>query len=288
MRALLFVPADSPRKLERALGAGADALIIDLEDSVALERKVEARLAAAEYLLAARRAAAQSRLYVRVNALDTPFAADDLAAIIAMRPDGVMLPKARGGDDVRALDEAITALEAAAGVRDRPTRILPLITETAISLLNLASYPGSSDRLSGLTWGAEDLAAELGAATNRDLATGHYTSPFRLARDLCLFTAAACGVPAIDTVFTHFRDPDALASEAAEAARDGFSGKLAIHPDQVAVIHAAFTPRPDDVARARAIVAAFAMAGDVGVVALDGRMIDRPHLKWAERVLQRA
>lgn len=292
MRSLLFVPADSPKKLAKGREAGADALIIDLEDSVAAPNKAAARAAATAFVAtvsahAVSAHAAAPTVYVRINALDTAYAADDLAAVIPARPAGVMLPKPRHGDDVRALDEAITALEVRAGIGGRPTRILPLVTETALSLLNLATYAGSSDRLSALTWGAEDLSAELGAATNRD-AAGAYTSPYRLARDLCLVTAAAAGVAALDTVFTAFRDGDGLERECAEAARDGFSGKLAIHPDQVALINAAFTPDAGAIARAHAIRAAFAAAGDAGVVALDGRMLDRPHLRWAERVLARA
>lgn len=287
MRSLLFVPADSPAKLAKALGAGADALILDLEDSVAPASKPAARTSAAAFLDEHRAAAVRPRFYVRVNALDTPYAMDDIAAIVPHGPDGLVLPKARGGEDVHRASIAIGHAEQTAGLKDHATSLVVLATEVAVALLNMSTFPGSSSRLEALTWGAEDLSSALGARANRD-ETGAFTSPYRLARDLCLITASAAGVPAIDTVYPAYKDLDGLRRECEAASRDGFDGKLAIHPAQVPVINEAFTPGAAELARARAIVEAFAQAGDgVGVVGLGGDMLDRPHLVRAERVLER-
>jgi citrate lyase subunit beta / citryl-CoA lyase len=286
MRSLLFVPGDSPRKLEKALQAGADALILDLEDSVAFSEKEGARRTSAAFLAEARQAAERPRLFVRVNALSTGLTDADLDGVMAGAPDGIMLPKAVGGPDVAHLGAKLAVREAEHGLDDGGTRIVAIATETAASLFVLGGFAGASRRLAGLAWGAEDLSADLGAEANRDEA-GLFTEPFRLARNLMLFAAAAAEVDAVDTVFTNFRDPEGLARECREAQRDGFVAKLAIHPGQVPVINEAFTPTPEAVARARAIVDAFAQNPGAGVVGLGGEMIDQPHLKRSERLLRR-
>jgi citrate lyase subunit beta / citryl-CoA lyase len=286
MRSLLFVPGDSPRKLEKALQAGADALILDLEDSVAFSEKEGARRTTAAFLAEARQAAERPRLFVRVNALSTGLTDADLDGVMAGAPDGIMLPKAVGGPDMAHLGAKLAVREAEHGLDDGGTRIVAIATETAASLFVLGGFAGASRRLAGLAWGAEDLSADLGAEANRDEA-GLFTEPFRLARNLMLFAAAAAEVDAVDTVFTNFRDPEGLARECREAQRDGFVAKLAIHPGQVPVINEAFTPTPEAVARARAIVDAFAQNPGAGVVGLGGEMIDQPHLKRSERLLRR-
>lgn len=288
MRSLLFAPGDTPRKLEKAAASGADAIILDLEDSVAETRKSEGRACVAEFLGTAKRGAGQPKLIVRVNALDTGWTDDDLAAIVPARPDAVLLPKASSGADLQDLGARIAVLEAQGGLEDGAVAIHALMTETARGMLNAPSFARKTPRLEVLSWGAEDLAADIGASANRD-SDGVYTDVFRLARTLTLMAAADAGVEAIDTVYTDFRNMDGLAAECRAAVRDGFSGKLAIHPAQVEVINAAFTPPPEDVERAVRILALFAAAGaDAGVLSLDGKMIDRPHLRQAERVVRRA
>ncbi len=269
LRSLLFVPGDRPERMEKALGAGADALILDLEDSVAPARKAEARAAVAAFLRGAARGPA---LLVRINPLGGGLAEDDLAAILPARPDGIVLPKAEGAASVRAL----------AAHTDLP--ILPIATETPAAIFALGSYGEVGARLLGLTWGAEDLPAAIGATAARE-ADGRYTPPIETARALALFAAHAAGVAAIETVFPAFRDAAGLAAYAARGRRDGFSGMMAIHPDQVAVINRAFTPTDTEVAHARAVVDAFAAAPDAGVLSIDGRMVDAPHLAQARRVL---
>jgi citrate lyase subunit beta/citryl-CoA lyase len=286
MRSLLFVPADQPQKLGKALASGADALIVDLEDSVAPARKAEARRIAAEFVAGARGAAQRPRLFVRVNPLAGPDCDADLDAVVAARPDAVVLPKAEGGRDVMHLGAKLAAREAMADVEDGAVRILAIATETGASLFQLGTYAGASRRLFALSWGAEDLSADIGAEANRD-AQG-FTEPYRIARALLLFGAAAAEVAAIDTVFTAYRDLDGLRREAEEARRDGFTGKLAIHPAQVPVINEVFTPSAEAVARARAVRDAFAADPAAGVVGIAGEMVDRPHLLRAMRVLERA
>jgi len=288
MRSLLFVPGDSERKMEKARDCGADALILDLEDSVAPSRKAEARQIVASFLATAKRDAHAPRLIVRVNALDTGLTNDDLAAIVGAAPDAILLPKANCGADIQDLDVRIGVEEAEAGMPAGRVLVHALITETAAGLLAAASFAAKSKRLSAVAWGAEDLAADIGASSNRN-DQGVYTDVFRLARSLTILAAANSGVDAIDTVFTDFRDMEGLDAECRAAVRDGFSGKMAIHPGQVAIINAAFTPPPEDVERAVRILALFAAAGpDAGVLSLDGRMIDKPHLRQAERVARRA
>jgi citrate lyase subunit beta/citryl-CoA lyase len=286
MRSLLFVPADAPGKLDKALGCGADGLVLDLEDSVAAERKAAARLGAAEFLRAAKARPARPCLVVRVNALASGLIDADLDAVVQGRPDVIMLPKAEGGAAVVHLDAKLTAREAMAGIADGAIGILPIATETAQALFLAGTYRGASPRLAALTWGAEDLSAELGAEANRDLG-GNFLDPYRLARSLCLAAGAAAQVPAIDTVYVDFRNEAGLRCECEAARRDGFSGKLAIHPAQVATINDVFTPSAEAVAKAKAVVAAFAAAPEAGVVGIDGVMYDRPHLAKAERLLAR-
>ena len=287
MRSLLFVPADSPRKFEKALTSGADAVILDLEDSVAPTAKANARAMIAEYAGRLRAIEHAPHLIIRINALDSAECDADIDAVCVHAPFAIMLPKAAGGADVQHLGAKLAVREAETGISDGSISIVPIATEHAQGVLNLASYRGASRRLFALTWGAEDLSADLGAAANRD-GSGAFTPPFALARNLMLFAAASAGVQAIDTVFTNFRDPAGLAEECDCARRDGFTGKMAIHPDQVAIINSAFTPTRTEIARAQAIVAAFADNPGGGVMSIDGRMIDRPHLIWAQRLLARA
>ena len=287
LRSALFVPGDSTAKLAKSLGSGADALILDLEDSVAAERKEAARTTALAFLEDARNRRPRPLLMVRVNALETGLTDADLDAIVAGRPDAIMLPKAEGGAAVAHLDAKLTAREAIHGLPDGEIRIVALATETASALFVAGTYGGASPRLTGLSWGAEDLSADLGAETNRD-AEGRFTEPFRFARNLCLAAAAAAKIQAIDTVFVDFRDLAGLKREAEEARRDGFTAKLAIHPAQVATINAVFTPSPAAIAKARAVIVAFAANPGAGVVGIDGIMFDRPHLERAKQLLARA
>jgi citrate lyase subunit beta/citryl-CoA lyase len=287
MRSLLFVPADSAKKLDKGMASGADALIVDLEDSVAPDRKAEARKSAADFLKAARETAKRPRLLVRVNSIATGLADDDLDAVVAAQPDAIMLPKAEGGSTVAHLDAKLAVREAQVGLPDGTIRIVAIATETAAALFLAGTYRDSSPRLSGLTWGAEDLSAELGAEANRDR-DGNFLDPYRLARSLCIAGAASAGVQAIDTVYVDFRNRDGLRRECQEARRDGFTAKMAIHPDQVAIINEVFTPTPDQLAHARRVIAAFAASPGTGVVGLDGLMYDRPHLVRAQTLLARA
>ncbi|HXF52557.1 MAG TPA: CoA ester lyase [Hyphomicrobiaceae bacterium] len=289
MRSLLFVPGDSERKLARALSTEADALILDLEDSVASDRKALARQMTREFIASAKAQIAQGRprLYVRINNLATRDWQEDIAAVMQAAPDGILLPKSRSGEDVHQLSVALGHAEERVGLAAGSVRIIALATEVPASLLLLHTYVGASSRLEGLTWGAEDLSVALGAVDTRE-ASGERTSPYRLARDLTLFTAAAAGAAAIDTVYVEFRNSEGLRREAEFAARDGFTAKLAVHPDQVPVINAAFTPTAEAIAYAEEIVRLFRDNPEAGVVALDGRMIDRPHLIRAERMLARA
>ncbi|HEY0311652.1 MAG TPA: CoA ester lyase [Allosphingosinicella sp.] len=276
LRSLLFVPGDRPDRMEKALGAGADALILDLEDSVAAAAKHEARRHVAAFL----DRNATVPLWVRINPLDTPESEKDLAAILSAHPDGIVLPKAEGGASVAELTRRLTA----AG--NATAQILAIATETPAAVFQLGSY-GGQRRLAGLTWGAEDLPAAVGAATSCE-ADGSYTPPYEMVRALCLFGAAAAGVAPIETVYPAFRDLDGLAAYAARARRDGFTGMMAIHPAQVPAINAAFTPSVEEVAHARAVVAAFEAQPQAGALSLDGRMIDRPHLVQAQRILAAA
>ena len=286
MRSLLFVPGDSARKLEKAMQSGADALILDLEDSVAPSNKAAARQVTAEFMAAAARDSHRPRLIVRVNALTTGMTDADLDGIMAGDPDAILLPKTVGGADVAHLGAKLAVREAEFGLPDGGTGIIALATETAASVFALGSLAGASRRLIGVTWGGEDLSAVVGAEANRT-PDGLYTDPYRIVRSLALLAAAAAEVDAIDSVYTKFRDLDGLAEECREARRDGFVAKMAIHPAQVPVINDAFTPSPDAIARARRIVEAFEANPDAGVVGIDGEMVDMPHLKRAQRLLAR-
>jgi citrate lyase subunit beta / citryl-CoA lyase len=284
-RSWLFVPGDSERKLAKGSGSAADALIIDLEDSVAPPNLPAARALAAAFL--ATPATRTQERWVRVNALASGLALHDLAAVVAAGPDGIVLPKAESAADVATLGHYLSALEIAAGRAEGSVRIMVVATETPGALFTLGSYAAAGPRLAGLTWGAEDLAASLGAASNR-AEGGGYEFTYQLARSLCLAGAAAAGVASIDTVFTDFRDAAGLEREARAARRAGFVGKLAIHPDQAEIINRAFTPDEAEVAHASRVVAAFAADPGAGVVAIDGKMIDMPHLKQARRILAAA
>ena len=269
LRSLLFVPGDRPDRFAKAAASGADALILDLEDSVAHAHKDAARDAVAALLTGKR---AGPALLVRVNPLGSGLIDEDLAAVLTGIPDALVLPKAEGA-------ASITALRS-------PVPILPIATETPAAIFQLGSYAAVAERLLGLTWGAEDLPAAIGAETSRE-ADGSYTPPYQLARSLTLFGAHAAGVAAVETVYPDFRDLDGLAAYAARGSRDGFTGMMAIHPAQVPVINAAFTPDAAAIARAEAIVALFAAHPGAGALALDGRMVDAPHLKAARALLAR-
>ncbi|HEX4410001.1 MAG TPA: CoA ester lyase [Xanthobacteraceae bacterium] len=287
MRSYLFTPADSPKKLDKAMASGADAVIVDLEDSIALDGKARARESAAAFLKEAVPAKARPYLLVRVNGLQTGFTDADLDAIVPAKPDAIMLPKAEGGASVVHADAKLAVREALADLPDGHVKIMPIATETAAALFVAGTFAGSSARLLSLTWGAEDLSAELGASANRD-ARGDWLDPYRLARSLCIAGAAAAQIPAIDTVYVDFRNAEGFRHECEEASRDGFVGKMAIHPTQVPVINEVFTPSAETLARARAVVEAFAAVPGAGVVGIGGVMYDRPHLARAEQLLKRA
>jgi citrate lyase subunit beta / citryl-CoA lyase len=287
MRSLLFVPADGGSKLDKAMASGADAVIVDLEDSIAAEGKVAARKSAADFVRDAVKEAKRPRLLVRVNAIATGLIDDDLDAVVSARPDAIMLPKAEGGAGVVHADAKLAVREATGGLPDGHVKIVAIATETATALFLAGTYRGASARLTGLTWGAEDLSAELGAEANRG-ADGRFLDPYRLARALCLAGAAAAQVQAIDTIAADFRNLAALRRETEEARRDGFTGKMAIHPAQVPVINEVFTPTAEAIAKARAVIAAFEMNPGKGTVGIDGVMYDRPHLERAKQLLARA
>lgn len=277
-RSFLFVPADSERKVSKALSAGADSVIFDLEDSVAIAARVEARRIAAASI------DGRDDVWVRINPLDSEDADLDLEAIMPARPVGIVLPKPESAADAIDLGARLDELEASHDIERGRTRILCICTERPEALFSLGSYAGASERLAGLSWGAEDLSAAVGAMRSRD-DDGNWLPPYELARSLCLFAAAAAEVPAIDTVYTDFRNSDGLSRYASNARRDGFSGMLAIHPAQVEIINRAFSPSDDEVDRARRIIALFADNPDAGTLGMDGEMIDRPHLVQAERIV---
>ncbi|MGH7113826.1 MAG: HpcH/HpaI aldolase/citrate lyase family protein [Stellaceae bacterium] len=280
MRSFLFIPADSERKLARGPESGADALILDLEDSVAPANRPVARSRARAFLEAT--GSKGFRRWVRINPLASGAALDDLAATVAGKPDGILLPKCVP-DDLRTLDHYLAAFETAAQLPQGAIRVIAIATETPAAMFALANYAGVSARLAGITWGAEDLAACIGGHNRR--ADGAYDDVYRLARSLCLLAAAAAGVMPIDTIYTDFRDEAGLAAESAAARRSGFTAKMAIHPAQIAVINREFTAGEDELAWARKVVALFAANPDAGTIALDGKMIDRPHLTLARRLL---
>ncbi len=278
-RSWMFIPGDSARKLAKADDCGADAVIIDLEDSVAPAAKEEARSLTAAFLGERPGGQRRSQLWVRINPLNGDDWRADLAAVRAARPDGYMLPKCGGPDDVRTLGEALA---------DAPGGILPVATETPAAVFTLGDYArADDDRLSGLTWGAEDLGAAIGASGNR-WNDGRFHETFRMVRSLTLLAAHAAGVQAIDTLYADFRDTDGLRSDSERSAIEGFTGRLAIHPAQVAIINAAYLPSPASIDAARRIVGAFAANPAAGTIGLDGKMVDRPHLVQAQRLIARA
>ena len=287
MRSLLFVPGDSRKKLDKAMASGADLLLIDLEDSVDMAAKEEARKVTSAFVMEHRLTPDRPRLFVRVNGLTSGLADADLDGVMPAAPDGIVLPKTVGGADVAHLGAKLAVREAEYGLDDGATRILAIATENAAGVFALGTFAGSSHRLMGLTWGGEDLSADLGAEANRD-EDGAYTDPYRLARSLTLMGAATAGVDAVDSVFTNFRDMAGLEAECRQARRDGFVAKMAIHPAQVPVINAAFTPSVEAMARAQAVIEAFRAHPGAGVVGVNGEMLDRPHLLRAERLLRRA
>nr|WP_040304825.1 CoA ester lyase [Ahrensia sp. R2A130] len=283
MKSALFVPGDSERKLEKAGSSGADALFIDLEDSVAVSAKQKARETSATYLQNATEKAPE--LWVRINAFDTGWVEADLAAIMPGKPKGVVLPKCEHASDVEKLSAMLRTHEAQVGQTDGATKIIAIITETARGLLNVGSYADADlPRLAGVTWGAEDLSADIGALRKRD-ERGRYTDVFRHARTVTLLVANACNVQALDTVFPDFSDAEGFADECSEARMDGFTGKMAIHPAQVAPINTTMSPTEDEITTARDIVDAFNAEPDAGVLSVNGKMVDRPHLRLAQRTL---
>jgi citrate lyase subunit beta/citryl-CoA lyase len=281
MRSMLFVPGDRPERFGKAAASGADAVILDLEDAVVAERRSQARTEIAAWLRSGER---KVPAWVRINPVDSDDALADLAAIIDARPDGIVLPKARDGSDVERAHHWLESLEVRNGFARGSIGLLPLITESAGALLRAASFVSLPARVVGLTWGAEDLAADIGAAGNKT-ADGEYELTFALARSFCLLAAAAAGVAAFDTIDTDLRDAAAIERRARASRRQGFAGKLAIHPAQVAPIHAAFSPTPEEIERAERVIAAFRAAPGAGAVAFEGGMLDKPHLRQAERIL---
>lgn len=281
LRSMLFVPGDSERKLAKSEASRADALVLDLEDSVAADRTAMAREMVLGYLRG-HRERGKVQLWVRINPLSTPKGLPDLAAVVAGAPDGIVLPKVESASDCITLDHFLAALETREGLGQGSIKIIAVATETAAAMFSLGGFAGCSARLSGMTWGAEDLSAAVGASTNRD-ESGALGFTYQLARSLCLLAAVAANVQPIDTVSVNFRDGAALRTESVSALKEGFTGKLAIHPDQVDVINEAFTPSAEDLAHANRVVEAF--ASGAGTVGLDGKMLDMPHLKQARRVI---
>ena len=285
MRSFLFVPGDSERKLAKGPSSGPDGLILDLEDSVAADRKKTARHMVLDYLKSANRSG--PKLYVRVNALDTGLTLGDLAIVMQGKPDGIVFPKCAGQADLDRLALWLDAFEAREGIDIDSTRVLSISTESAAAVLALSATPAKHVRLMGHSWGGEDLMADLGALA-KGPAPGVYDDTFKLARTVNLMAAVAAGVIAYDTVYPDIRNVDGLRAEAHDAKRMGYGGKIAIHPDQVAVIHEVFTPSAQEVDWAKRVVATFESNPNAGVLTLDGKMLDRPHLVLARRLLARA
>jgi citrate lyase subunit beta/citryl-CoA lyase len=282
LRSLLFVPGDSARKFARAKDCGADALILDLEDSVAPSEKLGARSHVAGLIEPEAKRA--WTFIVRINALDTGLTLDDLAAVVKPGLDALLIPKVNGAAELERIGCYLDALEAKAGIALGSVKLAIVATETPTAMFALGSYTPAHPRLIALTWGAEDLSAALGATDNKE-PDGSWTFPYQLARAHCLFAAAAAEVPAIDTVYTDFRDAAGLERDCRRSRRDGFVGRLAIHPDQIATINNCYAPSEAEVAHARKIIAAFDANPDSGALAMDGKMVDLPHLKAARKIL---
>lgn len=281
MRSWLFAPGDSEKKMTKASEGAADIVIFDLEDAVAVENKPLARTMIRDFLAA--RSVGRERLWVRINPLDGPYALDDIAAVMPAHPGGIMLPKVYGRADVEALDRLLTEAEAAHGIAAGSTPVIVLVTETAEGMFHTGSYKGAP-RVAALTWGAEDLADAIGAMANTN-PDGSYSFTYELARSLTLLGAATAGVPAIETIMGDFRDLDGLKRRAEKVRREGYRGMLAIHPAQVEVINAAFTPSAEEIATAREIVEVFAANPGAGTIGWQGKMLDRPHLSRARQLL---
>ena len=281
LRSLLFVPADSERKFAKATGIGADVLILDLEDAVAPGRKAFARTAVKELLDGGAR---DWSFLVRINPFGTGLTLEDLAAVVRPGLDGILIPKVDSIEDVDLISHYVDVLEVAAGVTPGHVKLLVVATETPTAMIGFHGYARKNQRLLGMTWGAEDLSAALGALTNKE-ADGSWSFPYQVARAQCLFAAGAAGVAALETLYADFRNREGLAESCRIARRDGFVGRIAIHPDQVATINTCFTPSEADLKHARRVVAAFAASADVGTVGIDGKMYDMPHLVAARRTL---
>lgn len=286
LRSMLFVPADSEKKLQKSVASSADALILDLEDSVAESRRPLARRMAAEHL-AATRGQRSWKGFVRINPLSTADALPDLAQVVGEGLDGIVLPKADGAADVLRLSHYLDILEVRAGLSPQSIKVVVVATETAAGMLNLHSYASKPPRLVGITWGAEDLAAALGSISNRE-EDGDLSAAYVQARSGALYAAAAAEAQAVDTLFGDFRDAGGLERDCLLSRRRGFLGRIAIHPDQVDVINRCYTPSEEDIGVARSIVAAFAEAPGTGVVGINGKMYDRPHLVQALKTLAQA
>jgi citrate lyase subunit beta / citryl-CoA lyase len=285
LRSLLFVPGDSDRKFAKGRASGADVLILDLEDAVAPSIKAAARERVAGWLGEA--ATITPALFVRINPLDTGLAEADLQAVVRPGLVGILVPKANGAADVVVIADMIDRLETRAGMATGSVRIMVVATETPAAMFALGSYTPPHPRLAGLTWGAEDLAAAIGATGNKE-ADGSWTFPYQVARAQCLFAAAAAGVVPVDTLYSDFRDAEGLEADCRKARRDGFLGRIAIHPDQVETINRCFSPSEDEIGEARKIVDAFAAQPDAGTLGIDGKMFDIPHLKAAQKTLAAA
>ena len=282
LRSLLFVPGDSERKFARARDCGADALILDLEDAVAPSQKAAARALVAK--LIDDEPKRDWSFIVRVNALDTGLTLDDLAAVVKPGLDALLIPKTNGAADLERVGCYLDALEARAGMPQGSVKLASLATETARAMFALGSYAPGRPRLVALTWGAEDLSAALGATDNKE-PDGSWTFPYQFARAQCLFAASAAEVAAIDTLYANFRDTEGLERDCRRSRRDGFAGRLAIHPDQVAAINRGYAPSEAEVEHARKIVAAFDANPGAGTLGVDGKMVDIPHLKAARKTL---
>ena len=285
LRSFLFVPGDSEKKFARACQSEADVLILDLEDAVAPSQKEAARGTVAGWLDTA--GAVRASLFVRVNPLISGLTQGDLAAVVRPGLAGILVPKADGAHDIATIATMIDPLEQAAGMGAGTVKIMVVCTETPVAMFKLGSYTPPHPRLLGLTWGAEDLASAIGATANKE-ADGQWTEPYKLARSLCLFAAASAGVTPVDTLYADFRNPEGLEADCKRARRDGFMGRIAIHPDQVEIINRCFSPSEEDVAEARKVIAAFAAQPDAGTVGIDGKMYDIPHLKQAHKTLAAA
>ena len=286
-RSLLFVPADSPTRLAQAAQSGADVVVLDLEDMVAFEHKAAARAAALAFLRDSQTRDEAPALFVRVNGFSSGFLEQDLASIMPCLPRAIILPKAQSGADVRRLAHLLTELETTYDSAEGTTGIVPLVTDRAASLFGLATYASCSSRLLALAWGAEDLASDMGADDPRE-DNGDWSAPFALARNLTLFAAAAAGIPAIDTVFRDFGDRTGLRHEAMRAESDGFGAKMALHPDQIAIINHVFTPHGEALDRAHVIIAAFEVQPQATHISIEGHVFDRAQWMRAKRLVARA